>query len=555
MPLQTFSDRFRYNNPAFAALESDPNFDQLSDDALFAASPELKEMVQMVRRHSVIIKRVRAVEIFYCITNHSDPEIALILAAGKDSTGAFMFADTTVLKQFMFGEGVPSSGLYIHPQRNIFVEGIRRISAALAAAELIGRYSTLDEQAKHAEILRKRAIEELDRILYLPKEVTTPTPSVEDQVLQGFFFERKEFTIPANYQLQMSVYMPSVSRLISDWSTPRIYNSGVHSTAKIVSDLADLVNETVLPTLYSTPSNYAQPVSYSNILASPVLNGPLNLHQVKFTARARLLNVAAEVLTVKFEIVNTVTSTPTTDPKDLYFTWGPSTDGLGPYKLNSVLMIVNNAKVEAVSSSSIPVEDRLKFQPTVLYLRRNPDNAINTSAYLKFRATPIHDQVVTLTIPYIIGTNQAQLDRDRPNQCAIALSNALFDIHGDTRCLSALFRNDPDTTPQQTIAGLELIAWSVTNPETWLVLDILEVPPDIEIATGDLTGPVTEFSNRPKSIRVQSTYSRYLNASTTPSSGNTDTARPKIITRRKSTLYQQVMDDMENIFGHRRIVR
>jgi hypothetical protein len=91
-------------------------------------------------------------------------------------------------------------------------------------------------------------------------------------------------------------------------------------------------------------------------------------------------------------------------------------------------------------------------------------------------------------------------------QVARLLLDALFKDKSMVRALGALVRDD-DPGEDNPLAAIELVAFSVTNPEVWIILDLLEVPADIETATGTLQLVISSFSNRSKSVRVQSKYS------------------------------------------------
>jgi hypothetical protein len=89
--------------------------------------------------------------------------------------------------------------------------------------------------------------------------------------------------------------------------------------------------------------------------------------------------------------------------------------------------------------------------------------------------------------------------------------NSLQALTATTRLLGCIVRDDliSESAP---MAAVELIAWSVTSPITYLVLDILSVPADIEIALGDIRSPQTTFSNLPLTIICKPLYERALGA-------------------------------------------
>jgi hypothetical protein len=92
------------------------------------------------------------------------------------------------------------------------------------------------------------------------------------------------------------------------------------------------------------------------------------------------------------------------------------------------------------------------------------------------------------------------------------------------------------------MSAIELICFTARNPETWTILDILEIPPDIYIATGDLKGPVTPFSNNPRSIRVNTLFvsNKILTGNAGVNSG--ESSSPGFISFKKPKVLSNIND-------------
>ena len=488
--MQTFNDRFILKYPSLSTVD----IDSLTDVQLETLAPDVKTFASMVKGYSVIIRRKATKEIYNIATQQVDPRISLILATARDNVGLRLFPNLDVVKAVMFGPNTQSTE-FEDTDLNIFVEGVRRCSAALTASILIGQLAQIEEQAKHSIILESQAIADLDRLLKVPDlqasiEASASSKTGVEETL-SFYFEKKAIELN-NSTLKAELFMPS--SLTTGWTTVGNY-TGKFTTANIVSDLADAINNITLVN------------NTSNIIAAPVLAAENSLHKIDFLARERDANISAEVISFKLTIVG---SDETTVP----FNWGLNSSTLKPEIQNSLILTVQQGKAGSISSSSTKTSSSV--QPVVLYFKRSAinssDEVVNfdstttsksvwANGTLKFRISPNQSTAVEIQIPYLTGSN----DQNRPSQVAEALLTGMYTVKGTTRALGSLFRND-DPTSLTSYSALELIAFSITNPETWLILDVLEIPKDIEMAVGDLNAPLTPFSNKPRSIRVESTY-------------------------------------------------
>lgn len=478
-----FSDRFQISSPGF-----DPaTLPNLTQDQIRVVCPELAEMIEQVKAYSVLLRKKTAQEIYNVITRQADPRIALILAAGRDNHGNQLFPNMSRVKAFMFGPP-PSSALVADvefEEHDIFVDGLKRVSGALTASIIIAQLAQIPEQANHAIQLEKQAIEDIDRILQVPELAAFTTPSTTTETIKekpALYFEVLDLDLGSR-SLKVEAFMPS--ELVSDWGTVGVY-TGSLNTSNIVADIADYINSI---TLNNTSTN---------ILAAPVLAGEYNLHKVEFDTRLRQLNIYTDVIIVKITYL---------DEQDnlivVPFNWGPEVKYLKPYSINSVLLEIQQAKVTTLTDSESTTISDL----SVLYFRRryedeegNPiDLDLSPAQIFTFRVSPTMDENLTVPFPRIAP------DEDRPNQIATLLLNELFAMKYDTKALGTIIQNDPyDTTPYYS--AVQLRSWTLTRVVTELILDVLELPIDIEVALGNILGPVTKFAHKPRSIKVASIY-------------------------------------------------
>lgn len=509
-----FDDRWTYDNPALAAVP----LTSLTDQQLANLSPDFVRYATQVRGHSILTRQKTLVEIYRIATLESDPRIALYLAAAKDKKGRRMFPTMEAVKAAMFGPTSSSSSSFLDPERNIFVQGIWRVSAALTAARLIGQLSQIEEQANHAIWLEKQALRDLEELLrVVDAEEFTSEQKVE---VREFVFEVTEMVLIR--PLHIRLFMPSQN--LSHWTDVATLTGQV-STARICSLIADAINQRCLAS------------SDGNVLAAPILAGGSGLHRIELTARRRDLIVAAEAITVAFDYGDYV----------LPFRWGVRSDELSTMPVNSALLLVQQGRVSALSQNP----DDQNYQPTVLYFRPAPaddngtpldDNGQPITQWatvpLTFRVSPTMDTAKSVSVP---------LGSDRPSLVATTLLNELHALKDAVKALGALFRNDPSSA-NGALTALELVAWTLTNPEAWIVLDLLEIPPDVEVAVGNLQGPFTDFSRKPRSIRVQAVL--HKDASTHDSLINLEGSLPRIIRQPESQVVRRIKDKLQIMNPH-----
>ena len=255
--------------------------DNLTDEQLLL-NDEIVTMVNMVRRISVVIKKAKIKEIVEVITTHSDPEIGLIISAAKNKDATYMFATDEQVRDLMFAS------------TNRFQDGIRRVSAALAASVLIQALATLPEQREHAEVVIKRAIEELDRLLSLPDIATAVSAANNgendnsDQRIVRLFFEKAEFSIPSNTFLRCNIYL-------SGYSEIDIYFFYKTTTRRILEVISDRINLAI---------------TASSLVCAPQLSYKPEIYALEFYLKKQVYGLLSEVITINFEYLKTSLSVP-----------------------------------------------------------------------------------------------------------------------------------------------------------------------------------------------------------------------------------------------------
>lgn len=486
--MSDFESRFTFDNPGLAAAD----IYALTSTELFSFSPEFERMAEDVRNKSVLTLNIDAIEVYMAITREADPRIALRLGAQLKADNSPLYATELAIKQLLYGV-TPSNNLYIDPRRNIFTQGLRRVSTALAASWLISRLVIADEnQLKHATALENQALADLDRLLQVPPALEDPTLTEPTASNKAAFIFDIQTDLVLTADIQTSIFMAGNDS--TGWFNGPLYLAGsVLDTAMVCADVADTINSLILQG------------GVSNVIAAPILAAE-DLHVIELSGRDRDAVVSVEVFSVRF-----------TSSADLPFSWGVETRSrLAFYKLNSVLLTIALGKL---STTALAADlDKSHSKRSVLYFRNTaiPDGS---AGELSFRVTPTTDDIVTIPIP-------AYDPALRYAQAAELLLDGLVSVKGATKALGALIRDDglesiENVNPR---AGLELIAFSITHPQTWIILDVLALPPGVEIALGDPVKPLTGFSARPRSARVESTVDRNnvgisLNTSGLPSAG------------------------------------
>lgn len=516
----------------------------MSNEQLAALSPELDSMAKMVRRHSILLRATKTSEIYRIITEHSDPRIALRLAAAKNKDGVPIFASERKVKEAMFGPPNPNDPQFENPDLNIFVDGVRRVSAALAASWLVGQLAQIEEQRRHGELLEKQALEDLDFLIRQYEREVRQTAQTEIEVgSESFYFE--DLTLTLTDTLIVEVFIPGVTS--SFWRPVGSY-SGEVQTARLVADICDTINEVTLNN------------QDGNLIAAPILSEDRNLHRIEISGRNRDSVIAHELISIRIRYQNAPW-------RELPFAWGVDPNHLRRETINSHILRIERGAVQAVGSSASRDEVR---EPTVLYFRRGPlngnqepvdayGNVIPAGQWIAngkvvFRISPTMTEAVTVSVPRLMDpdpTVQLQLDSHRYSQVALLILNELYRqrLEGTTpvRALAALVRND-DPQQSQPMAALELVAYTLNQVETWMILDVLELPADIQMAVGDLRGPITPFSNKPRSVRVEAQFMRSAAAEELNRSAMRNPAFPTLVRRPVSSTLEKIRSQMRTFF-------
>lgn len=533
-----FRDRFSYPQPqGIDPSTTEEQAETLTEEQIITRLPLFK-MVEIVRRASVLLRRRTALEIFKIITNEADPRIALILAAAKRKDNTFLFQGLGHVREVMFADPDrpnPSGQL----NQTLFSDGIRRVSASLTASILIGQLAQVPEQAEHAKVLEDQALKDLDRICTTYEmSASHSTPSEPEETFDsGFIFNSGSINLSSTQTLECSWY---ASHLLNTWIISKIYNPGATVTAsQLVSDFSDSIN---------TIS-----VRYENegLVASPQLSGFANqfysqVHLLSFYPRSTMPGVLAYSLSLKIDLKNNNISTNTSP-----FKWGTHINSLTTNSVNGLVILLRNNK-----TSTINTTDDNVGQPVVLYIRNKAKWVIGgatppATSKIKIRVqfwspTEVEPTTDFTEIEFnriISNAKQLELDNSRHSQAAAVILKEITITRNYSGISAAIIKNDPTdfAIPE---ASIELLAWTLSRLNTYVILDILEMPEDLEIATGDLMGAQSSYSNNPKSIRVSAktiSGGAFLN--------NSSYTQPPLIssTPRRSPILQNIEDQVNQL--------
>lgn len=530
-----FADRFSFPQPnGISPTISAEEAASLTEAQIVAAAPELVAYSEMVRRYSVLLKRRTTLEIFNVATTEADPRIALVLASARrklDNT--FIFTDLDQVKEVMYANpSIDASGL---TNRTIFSDGIKRVSAALTAALLIGQLSQVPEQAEQSHKIENQALADLDRVCltYEFSNSGSNSSSNDDRADPNFIFSAKDIVLTPGETISVSWYSLG---LTPTWVDSGLYTSNT-SVWQIVADLAESINSV------SIMFNEQSLVAVAELAGGTFeLN---EIHYLNFYPRTPTRGVVAYSLSIKVE--KSVAGVKTGEAP---FDWGLRWNSLNNRILNGMIILLKDNK----ASSTV---NEKTYQPTVLYIR----NKVNYTEQLSAPATsnlrirtqfwsagetnPL-ENFTDISIPRVIKTDpaeQIEADNLRFSQVAIALLSALTATRNNSGLTGAIIRNDPLST-QLPVAGLELLAWTLSRFNTYVVVDILEMPSDIEIATGGLYSPHTLFSSNPKSVRAEC---KTIAGGSLINAG-TSSSVPQLITReRKNLTWQRINDENNSI--------
>jgi hypothetical protein len=527
----SFQNRFSYPQPSGVTpsigLEV---LDSLTEEELEQLAPDLAQMAEMVREYSVLLTRTTTADIFKIITRQADPQIAARLAAAKDrNTNDSLFRGVEAIQTIMFNdpsrvEGTPSTYL----NSGLFSDGIRRVSAALTAAILLARLPEV--QREYADQVRKNALEDLALIVetyLLTKETSGDLAKRDEDAPVAFYFEPLDFTIPDGQLISLEWYSPHFTL---EWMTIQEYTGDI-STWHLVSDLADAINQ------YTSLDKEASLLAVAELGAVEHLG--LNYHTLSFYPRYNIAGIIAHSINVRIQtrpianepkanlLIGGTQNDPTTSVYGLTpFKWGITLEGIRDYPVNGSIVIVTSSR----ATTSSPPDD---YVPTVLYFRNKdtyrliPEETTGElivdpsvplpvhSSKLHYRIQPwqpnlsyldqeqeeIEEDFVRL-YDYDSIANQVELDNSRYSQIAVQLMNGLARINLKTKAAGCVIRND-STDALRPMSALELVAWGFSKSIGYIILDLLVIPEGIEVATGDLKAPRTDFSDKPRSVRVQ----------------------------------------------------
>lgn len=547
-----FEDRFSYpdpNGPIPGVSKEDA--ENLSEEDLLSLNPSLTEMIKMIKGRSVLLSSASAYEIFMVITTQVDPEIAGLLASEKSRLdNQYLIGGEGAIKEIMFADpGRPGRTNYTN--RSIFAGMIRQACVYMSASILIGKYSQIAEQAEHAKNLYKYGLDKIDRVVKtwdLSANNAQSEKDKEQDIPGTFFFEPGEYVIPTEKELHVEWQSPSLS---TGWAQVGTY-TGTVETWQIVNDLSDSINSEGLYNPNST------------LLASAVLSGPyivnpsspnsIQYHALEFYPRRPEPRIVAYSINIRVQIVlktGQVDTSPDFKIGRAPFIWGTIGESLNDYSVNGAIILIRYNKLQGPRSIAE------YYEPFVLYIRSKEGATIPGQSKLVYRVQPWNPNIavdaegdpitsIELEVNRLTDSDpakQAELDANRFSQIAVLLTNSLASLNLTTGVAGALIRNDPITVPD-ACAGIELVSWSNRSYAHAILLDILELPDDIELAIGDRGRPTTYFSNKPRSgLRILNPMAN----STGPIDGVLKKESALMSPKKKTGLWRTIKDETDTV--------
>lgn len=474
-----FNQRFTVNNSSFSGVVA--NLDLATEEQLMQ-SDELVAMARMIRQYSILLADLSLKDTYRLITQSTDPELGLMLLSAKNVDGTNKFNETQVRLMLWSDTTAALAG---------FSSGLREVSCRLAASIQIVAFATQPYQLQTAEALRKQGTDSLDRIIQLQQTATAVTALTNTKLAVDaarFYFQPLDFV--AADELKVSFLIPNFTAA-ADWVVATTYPSGSQiSTRDLISDLAYSLNQYTL-----------NPINKANVVAAVSQSGDQTYHYVDFGVRSQIAGFVSELITIRIEYTNL-------NNQLLPFVWGVQISDLKPYKINSQLLVLKNPKESTLTSL---LSNTQNFGKTVIYFRPKA-GALTFAGDITYRLSVSETLTHTATL---VSTSAP-----RYSQAALALITSLHQYRGTSKLLGAIIRNDLGTA-LNPLAAVELIAWTATNPETKLIMDLLSVPEDIEIALGDENKPSTPFSDYPLTAIVSPNYQKNIAISAITSNSGT----------------------------------
>lgn len=362
--------------------------------------------INIVRSSNVLLKNNRSSNFTADITDfchyQSDPEIGLILSTARTTSGEYLFSGSGAQERYQSVVDVMFN--------SVFAAGIKRISAILTAAGLIGQIPLEGDlqQFKLSEAIRKQALTELDLIIdQINSNAGIAAVTAEDSNSSIFLaLDIDPHSIPPgstdNYlatnakvlsQLEQTDTIGACwfyisSKLISNsQKTEGAFRVGNWSAARILEQLAIEVNSQCLNTLVTNivVSPSSQPritTSFSRTREelnpqdpNPdyLVSGNVNvaLQTMEFNSRHLSNEFSREVLIVKFYSINKTSLVPNSTYQGEW--------EAGTYQANDIVSYADRDYYATTTTTEIP-----GAPDTTEWILLNP----SSGELLSYRSTP-----------------------------------------------------------------------------------------------------------------------------------------------------------------------
>lgn len=485
---------------------------------------DLAIMLDMVRSLNKLISNATDDEVTEIITKHADARIVLILSAAKDSTGNHIFTSPVQIRTLMFQA----------PNASLFSDGIRRASAAMAAAWLIAALPF--DYARNVSIhIEKQALDDIDRIISKIDSASTVAKLTADLnatlIPKSLYFARAtpssnfvnsqvktydDIIIPANQYGKISIFLSGKLNtqsaqkeiIIADPAAIVTVPVDLYSPTTpeaIVAKIAEKINQASL-------TNSASNGIETNILASPNQTATdqfsffnpvkqvadnlfTSLSFLSFSTRERTLITKTEVV-----IIDVATFLAADNTKVLPYIENLTYGLDGQYGLldqrgpKSLFLDIAQADPRAFTLAATATKSATFSLDTFHF--KSTGTGLGGSLVYRVSSASMPPQEITVLIPD--GTDLISHSKT----IALEFLNSLYTNKQEQMALGAMAVDSNSVT---------IVAHRVLNPQNKVVVDILKVPEGIIFSTGTATQapPASSYTADPKTVLVAATFESF----------------------------------------------
>lgn len=514
----------------------------------FSSDPDLIDLInsesfiRKVRRTSVTLSNAGLIsneDIKEIALGESFPRVALILSTTRSKKGSELNP--------VFG-GLSPKADYESQYREIrrvilssvYSEGIQRIVASLTAALCI-KQIPLNSDIQLFDLgkeLENQALSDLDRIIGLI-EVTgaqasfnnSAEPSASDaniyfaSSIDPFYISEEVFSkikgkaavledvqlssyinVPFGYKAFCWIYITGTS-IEGDVETGFFIQEGA-LVEEVIESIAMHTNEACIEknsTLICSPNRGSlkrETLTYKKSELYPSANLDLNkeitftlstrLHYITFSSRTLSTEVNRELISIRlFLLPEELAPDSDTAIANRYNPTLQDMEGVVYGTKNSYYCLDNKGPHSLLidverGAASTDISNKVD-QIDTLYFRIKPNCLTSdVGGNLSIRiASPPNEDYTEWTLPIPLGSSAESI--------TLSLLSSIYERHLESKILGAM--------PHPN--AIQVIPFTKTDTEVRMVLDIIELPDCIEVATGTAIKPLTQYKGEPRSITVK----------------------------------------------------